>query len=110
MSRASYSVIETSINGKDYTLKVSGKSIDKIEKTFGGIMPAMEEISKVNSNTLAQIIAAGAYIGQSGMNELKEDIRAEGLTTVAAVCIDLLGRMMNPSGGDVEEGDGEGED
>lgn len=108
MSRASYGVIETTLNGKDYTLKVSGKSIDRIEKLFGGIMPAMEEVAKVNSNTLAQIIAAGAYIGQSGIEEVKDDIRQHGLTQSATICIDLLGKMMNPSGSD-EEGESEGE-
>lgn len=109
MSRASFCVLDTVINGKDYELKISPKSIDKIEKTFGGVLPAMEEISKVNSQTLAQIIAAGAYIGQSGMEDLKNDIRQHGLTNSASICVEFLGKMMNPTDSE-DTGEGEGED
>ena len=111
MSRASYGVMDASINGKDYTLKVSMSAVDKILKRFGGIVDALEASGKMNPETLAAIIAAGAGLGQSSIPDLKDDILQHGILKVTPIVVEYLGLVLDPSGKDKDEDDeGSGED
>lgn len=99
---------------EEVTLKPIYKAARGISKHFGGYMPAIDAVSKLDPAALEVVIAFGADIPPSVQKNLKlpERIYETGIAKVAAPCIEFLTILMN--GGkrpdeETEGGDTEGE-
>ncbi len=85
------------LDGEEVTLKPTFLAASRIPKVFGGYMPAIEAISKLDPGAMETVLAFGLGLtahGQKQMN-LPEKIYATGFAKVAAPCIEFLTILMN---------------
>lgn len=81
--------------GESVTLKPTFYAASRIPKHFGGYMPAIEAISKLDPNAMEVVIAHGLQLTQAGQKGLDEKIYSTGYPKVAAPCIQFLTILMN---------------
>lgn len=99
--RVSYGIVVIQLDGEDVELIPSLRALAKIQNRFGGLSPAIQDLTKLNIDHLAYIVAAG--LGVNGTKEIvkiKEQIFYEGLTNVIGKIGEYLGLLMNPRGED----------
>lgn len=79
------------------TLKPFYKAARGISKHFGGYMPAIDAVSKLNPDAIEVVIAFGADIPPSVQKTVKlpERIYETGVAKVAAPCVEFLSILMN---------------
>jgi hypothetical protein len=98
------------LGGEEVTLKPTFYAASRIPKHFGGYMPAIDAISKLDPNAMQVVIAHGLQLTQIGQKGLDEKIYAAGYPKVAAPCIEFLTILMNGGKRATEEATGtEGE-
>lgn len=105
MSKTDYGTTDVEISNKTYTLKFTLKAVRGIERHFGGIQGAMQELFKVNLSSLALIIAlaAGLDYKRKDLEALEEAIFDEGLAQVNPQVIKYISKLLNPSAKSDEE-------
>lgn len=95
------------LSGETVELKPTYGAATRIPKHFGGYMPAIDAISKLDPAAMETIIAYGMDLTPAGQKklDLPRKIYESGYPKVAAPCIEFLTILMN--GGkrpeDVEE-------
>ena len=112
-SKASYGTVEFSLGDKDYTLTVNLKAMDKIERTYNGAVGALEAVGRMDSRAMARVIAAGAGLGESSIEDIRENILANGMVKAVGPVTQFLGKILDPTGEaqeQFEKGESSGED
>lgn len=90
----------TLVNGDeetDYELKPTFLAASKIPKAFGGYMPAIDAVAKLDMGAIEVVVAHGMGLtahGQKTMN-LPERIYETGVAKVATPCVEFLTILMN---------------
>lgn len=91
------SEVTFTLGDEEVTLKPTFLAATRIPKAFGGYMPAIDAISKLDPNAMEVVVAHGMGLtphGQKQMN-LPERIYQTGYPLVAAPCIEFLTILMN---------------
>lgn len=85
------------LGGEEVTLKPTFLAASRIPKVFGGYMPAIEAISKLDPNAMEVVIAHGMGLTPHGQKQfnIPEKIYGTGFAKVAAPCIEFLTILMN---------------
>lgn len=109
MSRATHGTIELEVGDKKYILKPTLAAYEKIEAQMGGVRQAMENCANMSIGSLTTIIGAASGIGSKEQKELKQAIFDEGTLNVLPKVTEYLMKLLNPSGKDIEEEQGEEE-
>ncbi|MCD5996508.1 hypothetical protein KDX38_23240 [Pseudomonas sp. CDFA 602] len=99
MSKTDHGTVDVQVGTELYTLAFNLKAVKRIEKTFGGIFPAMHEVQKFSLHAATQVIVAGAGLAlkPSAMEELEEEIYNSGIISVTPPLIEYLSAMLNPA-------------
>lgn len=105
MSRIDYGQIDVDLGGEVYTLTPTVTAIQKIDRQFGGLRAAMQQVAGLSPDAACAIIAAGAGLGQRQAQALPGLVFAAGIVNVAGPVSEYLMALLNPSG---EEPAGEG--
>lgn len=90
-------IVTFNLAGEEVSLKPTFLAASRIPKAFGGYMPAIDAISKLEPSAMETVIAFGMGLtphGQKQMN-LPEKIYETGYPIVAAPCIEFLTILMN---------------
>ena len=105
MSKTDHGTVDVQIGTELYTLAFTLKAVKRIEKFFGGILPAMHEVQKFSLNAATQVIIAGAGLAlkPSGVEELEEEIYDAGIISVTPPLIEYLGALLNPAAKTAEQ-------
>lgn len=105
MSKTDYGTTDVEIGNKTYTLKFTLKAVRGIERHFGGIQGAMQELFKLGIGPVALIIALGAGLDykRKDLEALEEAIFEEGLSNVNPKVINYVTKLLNPSAKSDEE-------
>lgn len=82
---------------EEITLKPIYKAARGISKHFGGYMPAIDAVGKLDPSAIEVVIAFGADIPPSVQKSVKlpERIYETGVAKVAAPCVEFLTILMN---------------
>lgn len=97
--RASYGIVVLQLDGEDVELIPSLRALQKIQNRFGGLSPAIQDLTKLNIDSLAYIVAAGLGVnGTKETSKIKDQIFTAGLSNVIGKIGDYLGLLMNPTG------------
>lgn len=85
------------LGGEEVTLKPTFLAASRIPKAFGGYMPAIDAISKLDPNAMETVVAFGMGLTPHGQKQLNlpEKIYETGYPKVAAPCIEFLTILMN---------------
>lgn len=89
--------VKLTLGDTEYELKPTFLAASKIPRHFGGFMPAIDAISKLDMGAMEVVISHGLGLtphGQKTMN-LPERIYEAGVAKVAAPCIEYLTILMN---------------
>ncbi|MBA1200451.1 hypothetical protein G7009_01365 [Pseudomonas capeferrum] len=99
MSKTDHGNIDVQIGTELYTLAFTLKAVKRIEKTFGGILPAMHEVQKFSLAAVTQVVIAGAGLAlkPSAVEELEEEIFNVGVISVTPPLIEYLSALLNPA-------------
>lgn len=90
------------LGDEEVTLKPTFLAATRIPKAFGGYMPAIDAISKLDPNAMEVVIAHGMGLTPHGQKGLDEKIYRTGCPVVAAPCLEFITILMN--GGKKPEG------
>lgn len=85
------------LGGEEVTLKPTFLAASRIPKAFGGYMPAIDAISKLDMSAMEVVIAHGMGLTPHGQKQLNipEKIYQSGIAKVAAPCVEFLTILMN---------------
>lgn len=85
------------LGGETVELKPTYGAATRIPKHFGGYMPAIDAVSKLDPSALETIIAYGMDLTPAGQKklDLPRKIYETGYPKVAAPCIEFLTILMN---------------
>ncbi|WP_109514763.1 hypothetical protein [Pseudomonas ovata] len=99
MSKTDHGTVHVQIGTELYTLAFNLKAVKRIEKYFGGIMPAMHEVQKFSVAAMVQVIAAGANLAlkPSEFEALEEEIFQAGIVMITPPLIEFLSACLNPA-------------
>jgi hypothetical protein len=99
MSKTDHGTVEAIVGDNSYTLAFKLKAVKRIERVFGGILPAMQEVQKFNLGAITQVIAAGAdlVLKPKEVEALEEEIYAAGIISVTPPLIEFLSALLNPA-------------
>ncbi|QHF02448.1 hypothetical protein N015_08505 [Pseudomonas asturiensis] len=105
MSKTDHGTVDVEVGTELYTLTFNLKAVKRIEKMFGGILPAMHEVQKFSLQAVTQVIVAGAGLAlkPSAMEELEEEIYNQGIISVTPPLIEYLGALLNPAAKTAEQ-------
>ncbi|SHM46468.1 hypothetical protein SAMN05216593_10138 [Pseudomonas asturiensis] len=105
MSKTDHGTVDVEVGTELYTLTFNLKAVKRIEKMFGGILPAMHEVQKFSLQAVTQVIIAGAGLAlkPSAMEELEEEIYRQGIISVTPPLIEYLGALLNPAAKTAEQ-------
>lgn len=103
--------VEFELAGETVTLKPTFLAATRIPKQFGGYMPAIDLVSKLDPAAMQSVIAHGMGLTNHGQKGLDDRIWRTGYAKVAAPCIEFLTVLMNggkkPNESETEEAKGE---
>lgn len=103
MSKASYGQVDIELDGETVMLKPTLKAFQKIENRFGGLRPAIQELSSMNLETVAFVISAASNVGQKDMDDLREKVFSAGVVNLMPKVTEYLVLLMNPTGKDADD-------
>ncbi len=105
ISKTDHGTVDVEVGTELYTLTFNLKAVKRIEKMFGGILPAMHEVQKCSLQAVTQVIVAGAGLAlkPSAMEELEEEIYRQGIISVTPPLIEYLGALLNPAAKTAEQ-------
>jgi len=100
MSRVDRGSIDVEIDGEVYELRPTLSAFKKIQTRFGGLRGALEAITQMNSEHLANIVAAGTGAGRRDIDKIEEGIFNEGIGSVTESLVPFVTALFNPRGDD----------
>lgn len=107
IDRTNYGQVDVDLGARTLTLVPSLRAFQKIQQRFGGLSQALQAMTAINIETVAAVVAAGAKVGQSDMEQLREEIFNVGVINVMAKASEYLSLLLNPTG---KEREAQGED
>ena len=118
MTKLNSGNIPLDLGGRRYELKATLEAAEKIDDLFGGVIPAIDEVRKMKTTAIVQLVVIGVGTkSKGGIEKLRQMIYDEGLATVAPAVVRFLVKILNPNAddeddldpADVAEGDQAGE-
>lgn len=105
ISKTDHGTVDVQVGTEQYTLAFTLKAVKRIEKFFGGILPAMHEVQKFSLSAVTQVIISGAGLAlkPSAVEELEEEIYNAGIISVTPPLIEYLGALLNPAAKTAEQ-------
>lgn len=105
MSKTDHGATEVIVGAETYSLAFTLKAVKNIERRFGGLSPALQEVQKLSLNVAASIIAAGANLTlkPKDFEALEEEIYEHGIGEVTPPLIQYLLALLNPAAKSEEE-------
>lgn len=110
MADIDYGQVDIDLDGEVYTLKPTPGAMQKIDRQFGGLRGAMQQVQALSLDAISAIIVAGAGLGQRQAQAIPALVFAAGLINVTGPVSDYLTYLLNPSGKGGDEEGGEGKD
>ena len=112
MSKTDHGTVEVNVGADTYILSFNLKAVKRIERVFGGILPAMQEVQKFNLGAVTQVIAAGAGLAlkPKEVEDLEESVYDAGIISVTPPLIEFLSALLNPAAKAAEQLDAAAED
>jgi len=101
MSKTSHGTTKVTIGDEALTLIGNLKAVRNIEKRFGGLAPALNELThRVSLSSLATVvlIGAGRDYKPKDVEAMEEQIYDAGISNVNPQVIPYLTAMLNPGG------------
>lgn len=98
ISKTDHGTIDVQVGAELYTLAFNLKAVKRIERTLGGILPAMQEVQKFRVDACALVIMAGANLTlkPKEVEALEEEIYTSAIINVTPSLIEYLGALLNP--------------
>jgi len=106
MSKTSHGVTKVTLGDDELTLSATLKNVRSIEQRFGGLAPALHELThKINLNSLATVIliGSGRDYKSKDIAAMEEQIYEAGINKVNPQVVPYLVALLNPSGKSEEE-------
>jgi Pyruvate/2-oxoacid:ferredoxin oxidoreductase gamma subunit len=105
MSKTDHGTTDVVVGSEIYTLNFNLKAVKRIERHFGGIAPALQEVQKLSLGVAAVIIAAGAglTLKPKEFEALEEEIYDAGIGEVTPPLVQFLVALLNPAAKTAEE-------
>jgi hypothetical protein len=112
MSKTDHGTVDVNIGAETYILTFNLKAVKRIERVFGGILPAMQEVQKFNLGAVVQVVAAGAGLAlkPKEVEELEEQIYDTGMISITPSLVEYLSALLNPAAKAAEQLDAAAED
>lgn len=92
---------------QELVLKPTLKAATQISNRFGGFVPAMQALGKMDMQACVFIVIQGTNAKDADAKALPEKLWAAGLNDVSVKCLEFIRFLMN--GGKGGKGDEEGE-
>lgn len=106
--RSDYGQVEIDLGDEIITLKPTITAMQKIDRQFGSIREAVQQVSSLSFGAVAFVISAGSGMGQTEAKDLPDRLFRAGLMNVAPQLSEYLGMLLNPSGRNPDEQQEEG--
>jgi len=105
MSKTDHGATDVTIGSEVYSLAFTLKAVKNIERRFGGISPALQEVQKLSLGAAVAVIAAGAglTLKLKEVEALEEEIYQAGIGEVTPPLIQYLLALLNPAAKTEEE-------
>ena len=99
MSKTDHGTVDVQVGTEIYTLAFNLRAVKRIERTLGGILPAMQEVQKLSLSAIIQVIMAGAGLAlkPSEVEALEEDVYQAGIISVTPPLVEYLSALLNPA-------------
>lgn len=109
MSKADYGSVDIELD-ETVTLKPTLKAMQQIDRRFGSIRHAIEQVAGLSLDSLSFVVQAGSGMGQKEAKDLPEQVFQAGIVNVAGPVSEYLAMLLNPSGKSAsgKEGDDSG--
>lgn len=108
MSKVDHGTVTIKIDGDHYELRPTLDAYRKIQNRFGGLRGALESLTQLNIEHVANIIAAGSGNGQREVKNIERKVFMEGIGNVTEQVAPFVTALFNPRGDDDEEEPDEG--
>jgi len=105
MSKTNYGTVDVEVGTEIYTLSFNLKAVRALERFFGGISPALQELQKLQLGAAARVIIAGANLTlkPKEVEALEEDIYDFGIGEVTPSLINYVVALLNPAAKSAED-------
>ncbi|WP_426117283.1 hypothetical protein [Pseudomonas sp. DSP3-2-2] len=105
MSKTNYGTVDVEVGTEIYTLSFNLKAVRAIERFFGGISPALQELQKLQLGAAARVIIAGANLTlkPKEVEALEEEIYDFGIGEVTPSLINYVVALLNPAAKSAED-------
>lgn len=106
--RYNYGTVELEMDGRTFILRPTLEASDKIDREFGGVRGAAQQVAAMNLTAIARIVAiAVGTPSRKGEEALREKIHYTGRITVAEKVGEYLMKLNDPTGKMAEEDESE---
>jgi len=102
MAKATFGQVDVTLGGETLTLKPTLDALTRIERRFGSVRVAAQNVADLQLDAVVQIIAVATNMSKTDLKELPEAVFAEGIVNVVAPVSEFLMTLLNPAG-DSEE-------
>lgn len=105
MSKTNHGAVDVEVGTELYTLNFNLKAVRAVERFFGGISPALQELQKLQLGAAAKVIIAGANLTlkPKEVEALEEEIYDHGIGEVTPALISYIIALLNPQAKTEEE-------
>lgn len=105
MSKTNHGTVDVEVGTEIYTLNFNLKAVRAVERFFGGISPALQELQKFSLTAAAKVIIAGANLTlkPKEVEALEEEIYDHGVGEVTVPLISFIVALLNPQAKSEEE-------
>ena len=99
MSKTNYGTVDVEVGTEIHTLGFNLKAVRAVERFFGGISPALQELQKLQLGAAAKVIIAGANLTlkPKEVEALEEEIYDHGIGEVTPPLINYIIALLNPA-------------
>lgn len=101
MARLDHGQIDVELGGETVTLKPTLGAMQAINRRFGNLREAIQQVESFNFEAVSFIIAAGC-----GRKDVSQEVFETGVINLMAPSANYLANLMNPSGRDQENTSG----
>lgn len=106
MSKADYGRVELELD-ETIVLRPTLKAMQQIDRRFGSIRQAIEQVGGLSLDALVFVVQAGAGLAQRDAKDLPDRVFEAGIVNVAGPVSEYLAMLLNPSGKSANDTDGE---
>lgn len=100
MARIDHGQVDIELGGETVTLKPTLGAMQKINRKFGSLLAAAQQVQTMDFEALAFILAAGC-----GRKSVEQEVFETGVINLIGPAANYIAALMNPSGREPGEGD-----